>query len=290
MQNQETLLQVFFHPDLPLPPCARRILRLMAAAILWGVVGGANAASVSGQGTWETTLQGRDLDGNLATAEAYYDTVLNLTWLQDANLAGTAMTWEDASDWAASLDPYGSGITGWSLPVIRFPVDGTEEDDFDLSYIGTEDWGDNVSAPGTLYAGSTSSEMAHMFYNTLGNKSTCDPLLSTVSTCVPQAGWGLSNEGPFSNIVADGNWSGSLFAPDEDYIDSADHFWVFDLAVGDQYAMDVYGARPIKLSAWAVHDGDVGTPVPVVPVPAAAWLLGSALGMLSWIKRRRLTA
>ena len=30
-------------------------------------------------------LLGRDLDGNLSTAEAYYDTVLGITWLGDAN-------------------------------------------------------------------------------------------------------------------------------------------------------------------------------------------------------------
>ncbi len=250
----------------------------------------AEAAPISGQGTWETTLQARDLDGNLATAEAYYDTVLGITWLHDASLAGTAMTWEEASDSVDMLDPYGSGITGWRLPVIRFPVDGTEADDFDRSYNGTEDWSYNVSAPGTLYAGSTSSEMAHMFYNTLGNKSWCDPVLSTVDTCVPQAGWGLTNEGPFSNIVSDGYWTWTLFAPDEDYIDSADHYWAFDLAVGDQYALWVYGTTPIGIAAWAVHNGDVGTPVPAVPVPAAAWLLGSALGVLGWLRRRRLTA
>lgn len=41
----------------------------------------AHASSVSGQGTWETTLQGRDLDGNLSTAEAYYDTETLRAWL-----------------------------------------------------------------------------------------------------------------------------------------------------------------------------------------------------------------
>src|SRR3989344_3796335 len=83
----------------------------------------AHAASVSGQGTWETTLQGRDLDGNLSTAESYYDTSLNITWLADANYAQTtgydadgAMIWTTATAWAAGLNPYGSGITGWRLP------------------------------------------------------------------------------------------------------------------------------------------------------------------------------
>ena len=50
----------------------------------------ASAVPVSGQGTWETTLESRDLDGNAATVEAYYDTVLNITWLANANLAQTS--------------------------------------------------------------------------------------------------------------------------------------------------------------------------------------------------------
>lgn len=39
----------------------------------------AQAAPIPGQGTWETTLQGRDLDGNFGSFEAYYDTVLDIT-------------------------------------------------------------------------------------------------------------------------------------------------------------------------------------------------------------------
>ena len=60
-----------------------------AGAVLLIVVSCAStlvhAAAISGQGTWETTLQGRDLYGNLSTFEAYYDTVLNATWLDAVN-------------------------------------------------------------------------------------------------------------------------------------------------------------------------------------------------------------
>ena len=47
------------------------------------------AAPIIGQGTWETTLQARDLDGDLTTTEAFYDTTLNITWLADAALSKT---------------------------------------------------------------------------------------------------------------------------------------------------------------------------------------------------------
>lgn len=74
-----------------------------------------HAVGITGQGTWEVSLQARDLDGNMATIEAYYDTALGITWLADANAAaGTAfdgggsptdgrMTWSNANAWAASL-------------------------------------------------------------------------------------------------------------------------------------------------------------------------------------------
>jgi len=38
-----------------------------------------HAAPVSGQGTWETTLQARDFDGDTNTIEGWYDTVLGVT-------------------------------------------------------------------------------------------------------------------------------------------------------------------------------------------------------------------
>ncbi len=62
---------------------------------------------------------------------AYYDTVLNITWLQDANYANTTgygpadfegkMDWADANAWAAGLSI--AGVGGWRLPDTA-PVDG----------------------------------------------------------------------------------------------------------------------------------------------------------------------
>lgn len=235
-----------------------------------------SAVAVTGQGTWETTLQGRDLDGNALTFEAYYDTALNITWLADANVAGTTMTWSTANTWAAGLDPYGSGITGWRLPTVN-PIDGTTADDATLAYNGTEDRGYNVSAPGTLYAGSTASEMAHLFYNTLGDKGYCNPATSTVSSCVSQTGYGLSNTGPFSNVQSDFfYWSATEYAA------STSLAWYFYFGVGTQGLI----AKTNYYYAWAVHAGDVGASA--VPVPAAAWLFGSGLlGLVGMSRKRR---
>lgn len=211
------------------------VVALCAAVAVPGIV---SAVAVSGQGTWETTLQGRDLDGNLATAEAYYDTVLNITWLADTNYSGISMDWAPAIAWAAALDPYSSGITGWRLPNTD-PVNGTD-------YSG-DDFGWNISAPGTLYAGSTASEMAHLYYNTLGNLSPYFP-----SGEFGQPGAGLTNTGPFSNIHVfdeDGYWSAT------EWSDTA--AWYFYFVNGYQditEKTDVEGDR----YSWAVHDGDVG--------------------------------
>jgi hypothetical protein len=102
------------------------------AVILAGGLGTAQAASVGGQGTWETTLQGRDLDGNASNYEAYYDKALNITWLANANAgAGSSydngssntdglMTWQNAVNWAAGLS-YTVGSTvydDWRLPFV----------------------------------------------------------------------------------------------------------------------------------------------------------------------------
>jgi hypothetical protein len=233
-----------------------------------------HAASVSGQGTWETTLQARDLDGNPLTIEAYYDTALNITWLADANYAGGPMDWATAIGWAAGLNI--NNITGWRLPNAD-PIDGTTANDTNTSFIGTEDWGTNVSAPGSAYAGNTANEMAHMFYNTLGDTSTCGLSTSTVSTCgAPEIGWGLANSGPFSNLQPDFYWSAN--ATD---ILGGGRAWCFHFNDGGTCPDDVGNSY----YAWAVHSGDVGTAA--VPLPAGVWLFGSGLFGLIGVARHR---
>jgi hypothetical protein len=215
----------------------------------------ANAASVSGQGTWETTLQGRDLDGNLSTFESYYDTALNITWLTDANYAGTTMTWATANTWAAGLNI--NGYTGWRLPTVT----DTGVSGCDLANSGT-DCGYNVNT--------ASGEMAHMFYTTLGNLAYND-----TSGNGPQAGWGLTNTGPFSNVQSDFYWSATEYALD------TNRAWVFHFGGGLQ---DI-SRKTDSFYVWAVHSGDVGATV--VPVPAAAWLFGSGLLGLIGMARRK---
>ena len=70
-------------PRLPEPPACSPLIQ-------WGVMwttllslSCAQAGPVPGQGTWEATLQARDLDGNAANGvETFHDTVLKVTWLR----------------------------------------------------------------------------------------------------------------------------------------------------------------------------------------------------------------
>ena len=230
-------------------------------------------------------LQGRDLNGSAGSFEAYYDTVLNITWLADANYAKTSsydadglMTWAAANTWAANLSFYDAvnNITydNWRLPTVN-PVNGTSFNNT-FSNNGSTDFGYNVSEQGTAFAGSTGSEMAYMFYNTLNNKGYCDPTLSTASTCSgPQAGWGLQNSGPFTHVVPlNGYWSGTEYAPNTSLALN------FGMNFGTQSRFDkTYDGY----YAWAVSPGDVAA----VPEPEAWGLMLSGLALVGAVARRR---
>lgn len=221
----------------------------------------AQAQSVSGQGTWETTLQGRDINRNAVAATDVsavylYDTTLGVTWLRNANVNG-GMNWANANAWAANLTT-GSGaaaISGWRLPTMS-----VANPDQGYSYDGSTAAGDNV--PGS------SSEMASLFFNTLGNKSSVDTSNNI------QAGYGLTNTGSFQNMQSFVYWLGTENASNLNYA------WYFDTA---------YGAQSSRLKntyfyALAVHTGDVMAPVPE-PETYAMLLLG--LGVVGAISRRR---
>ena len=253
--------------------------RLLAAAVILGSVG-AQAAPITSQGTWTTTLLGRDAagkavdllaGGNPNPALKYvYDTRLNLTWLADWNAgAGTsfdngasttdgAMTWSSAQAWAASLTDFGGG---WVLPAVL----DTGSAGCNQANAGT-DCGYNVY--GSEMA-RRDSPLAHMFYDTLGNLGQFDAGGNI------QAGSGLINTGPFSNMAAGLYWTGSAYPQSP-----AGLAWDFHTGWGYQF----YGNAASASFAVAVRSGDVFTGA--VPEPDAWALLGLAFGALAWVRRR----
>ncbi len=241
---------------------------LKAAALLGAlsVVGTAHAVAVHDQGIWTRSLQARDLDGNLANGpEAFYDTTLNITWLANVN-QNVFMDWNAAKTWAANLNV--NGVTGWRLPTI---ID-TGAPGCQYSEAGGTDCGHNVQTksglPTKYQAGQTVySEMAHLFFVTLGNNAFYAPGTGGAF----QSDWGLTNTGDFKNLEVNYYWSGTEYAPDSSLA------WYFSTFWGNQN----YDHKFLKVNALAVHPGDVTA----VPEPQT-WAL-TLLGLTGVLLARR---
>ena len=208
----------------------------------------------------QASLIGRDITGNAvasgSASEVFlYDTVLNVTWLRDANANGL-MTWDAANIWASGLNP--GGYTGWRLPTMIY------NPNFDFGYSGTDN-GYNVrtTSGGTIY-----SEMASLYYDTLGNKS----FYNTLGASQPV--FGLGNTGDFKNLQSYIYWSGL------EYAKGRSSAWDFGMSDGGQGNFSKF----FSLYALAVRPGDVVAAVPE-PETYAMMLLG--LGALVVAVRRR---
>jgi PEP-CTERM motif len=249
--------------------CTARAM-LAATALAAVALPQAQAVAVSGQGTWQTTLKGRDLDGNSATLEAFYDTTLNITWLADANFAKTSgydadghMTWAAAKTWAAQLNF--NGITGWRLPDTK-PVSGGNFFNTDIAEDGSTDNGHNIT--------STQSELSHLYYVTLGDKGRFNTLGNFDSN------YGLINTGPLNNIQSYSYWTGKEIIPDTSVA------FYFNTDGGFQNYIGTVNTFPVpEYFAWAVHSGDVG--VAVVPEPSTYALMGLGLAALAVVRKRQ---
>lgn len=238
-------------------------------------------------GSAHAALQGRDLDGNFATFEAYYDTVLDITWLANANLgAGSSyddgsrtndgrMTWDSANAWAANLS-FTDGVNvydNWRLPTIE-PANGVTLND-NFSYDGSTDLGFNIT--------SSRSELAYMFHINLGNTSNFTPAGATIGCNSAVVNIGtvvgtcLQNTGPFSNLQSWGYWYGVEYAQD------TRSAWGFVMFNGWQNPGVKDSQSRFDNYAWAVSPGDVAA-VPEVQTYA---LMLAGLGLIVWRARRR---
>ena len=159
------------------------------------------------------------------------------------------MSWLEANAWASRIDI--NGVTGWRLPTLS-PINGVT---FDGIYTNnaTTDYGMALSTTNGTDGGwrdsegNPVSEMGHMYYVTLGNIGRCLPDYD--DRCIEQPGYGLSNTGPFSNFQNSSYWT------DLETGTNIDFAWNFGFSTGKQGAYDGIAC------AWAVHNGDVGTPV-----------------------------
>jgi hypothetical protein len=194
-----------------------------------------------------------------------YDDVLDITWMQDANYAQT-------SGYAAanavgglnsgSTNLQADGRMGWDAAI-------TWADQ--LKYGGYGDWrlASSGSAPTETYSAvEEDDELSHMFYNNLGNTAFTS-ILNNVSFTDATLGGGTES---FLNVQDYSYW----YAEE----DTPTYTWAFSTEDGGKY----YGyGKGSSLYSWAVRAGDVST----VPVPAAAWLFGSALAGCLVANRKR---
>lgn len=219
---------------------------MAATAITLFIATSAHAAPVTGQGTWQTTLQARDLNGDTVT-DAFYDTTLNITWLRDANVNGV-MNWADANAWAAGYSI--GGYDDWRLPTM-----------VDTGVVGCSFSCFNVET--------ATSEMASLWYDTLGNKSRLS--ISGELQIAP----GLTNTGDFLNMQSRPHWFGLEYALDTNLA------WVLRFGGGGQGRDEKYE----QFYAMAVRPGDILAAQ--VPEPESLLLALTALGALALARRRR---
>jgi hypothetical protein len=177
-----------------------------------------------------------------------YDDVLNITWMQDANYAQTS-----------GYDANGR---------MEWETANTWADQ--LSYGGYDDW--RLPSAGnalTIDYFVTTGELGHMFYNNLGNTAGYS-ILGNVSFTDATPGGGTES---FLNVQSWFYWLAEEYAYNDEIA------WTFYTDSG----LQTPDYKSVSNYSWAVRDGDVST----VPVPAAAWLFGSALLGLGVIKRRK---
>ncbi len=254
----------------------RNAIKTLLGVTAMALAGIAAAAPVPGQGTWETTLQARDLDGN-GTTDAYYDTALNISWLADANVIGQ-VSFDAARTWANGLDV--AGVTGWHLPTIHINTCGSDG-------LGATFWngggicGYNVQA--------NTSDMAHMYMTTLANVSTSG-FTDTYGNGPGLSAPLLDNTGPFSNLQAFGYWFSLDYAVDPwTGVASTDEAWRYSFYAGRQDNLGLQDSQGNNtlLFAWAVHEGDVGQVAAPVPEPETYALMLAGLAMMVPLARRR---
>jgi len=178
------------------------------------------------------------------------------------------MNFWGAKAWVSYLNSISyAGETDWRLPQVT-PVNGISFD-HSVSYNGTTDRGFNSTAVNV-----TASELAHLFLNELGNLSQFN------ASGVAQAGYGLTNSGPFSNFQSAPYWTGTEYAFGTTTTDFQ-HAWLFSASNGAQ------GSGPkndnTRFYAIAVHDGQLAA----VPVPGAVWLMGSSIAGLIGVTRKK---
>lgn len=256
-----------------------------------------------------------------------YDDILDVTWLADANYARTSgyhqsgwMTLQQAMNWANSLDYYDTvrevTWSDWRLPMVR-NVLPFQHFDSRKTYFGS-DLGYNVrtvDSDGTIY-----SELAHMYFNNLGFKSSYAPdaydqisyseywvsgdefgegagwycCMEGLETVGHQNDHGIFGDGtgyfgerdglgPNGVIVNLSSWA--YWTETKSYLwhngDAVESYFFFYNYSGEQSRAAPDGPSTYQFYAWAIRSGDVAA----IPEPFPATLF--SLGLVGIIAAQR---
>ncbi|MBL8472507.1 MAG: DUF1566 domain-containing protein [Rhodocyclaceae bacterium] len=245
-----------------------------------------------------------------------YDDVLNVTWLQNANLAATdtfglpynanlgnhpadgagpqyterigtngAMTWGAALHWIDAMNSANYlGYSNWRLPAV---IDtGTVGCNFSN---GGTDCGYNVQ---TYSSGTAYSELAYMYAVNLGLTSHYNPDGSLRSdwgifgngTSNGVSGWpyGQNDVGLITNLQGLDYWTGTENLAPNNVVSGA-FIGVYSFQTNDGYQSN--SAKWNAFYAWALRDGDVAPSA--APEPGTLALLPAALLLAGTTFRRR---
>ena len=231
-----------------------RVFWLMPLLIL--VLFGSAQAELHVRGTGTIT------GGGSGDYSLIYDDLLDITWLDCTTLG----SWSTTVQWAEDLEVFFNGETydNWRLPY-TLPVNGTIWGyTFSNSVNGSTDYGYNISAPGSAYPGSKGSEMAHLYYTTLGNLG-CFDINGTIQFGL----YGLKNKGPFNSLMTDAPyWSRTVNYPGcvpsgEDWVDCLSAFYFFFENGQQSWNYFELSSNDVELRAVAVLDGDVSPNITV---------------------------
>jgi len=224
----------------------KRILLALAGAMALGGSGAASAALI-------------DRGGGLI-----YDTVLDITWTQNANLCADdgvcPTTWDAAVAWADGL-VFG-GFDDWRLASMSV-----------AGGLPTGSASSVVNCATASEADCRDNELGYMYYHNLTPAGDTPPTDSLTDL----TGNRTTADGSVTiNNIQSGYWSGTEFAPDPGGA------WFFVFFNGIQGDFD----KGVGFAAWAVRPGDV---LAAVPEPSTGLLVGTVVLALG-LKRRRQAA
>lgn len=222
----------------------------------------------------------------------YYDTVLDITWMADANygktfgLSDTGLTTQQGATFLADGYVYFNAATGVLHSDWRLPTLGPDVNDYAPFLPGYN--GETPAGQGAFDVGwgtpadsGIYSELGWMFYHNLEGQPRCLAIVD--GHCQPNPNDGLPNTGPFANLQLGYYWSN---VPVQ--YGGTDTHWSLTFLDGEQIPRVGNASQGPLAYAWLVHDGDIAAPPnAAIPEPATWSLLIAGFGGVGAALRRR---